>query len=326
MVKISMHNKLAHTAEHAFIGSLQKILGSTIFVRKVEHRENDSSVIVKLPELDLETVLKAQAEVNSLIHGGRRIKTQYFETLSEARGHFPNLRANEERIRETNQPIRMVEIEGHDIAACAMDHASNLRECEFFLVTKTVRIGRDEGYEINFVVQNQAKKASMMLSQKLLNICQELGANINTVENTIKKLNWEKKVNALKLRRLTIEYLANIKHDALDGNGKVDLVQSVVSGLDDNEIRNFAGKMISRADRSTIILIVNIPEDNEDNASVVFARSQSLEHIECNKLFNQYTFLGARGGGKPSFLAGVVSKGNAHHLMKKLITDIRNLL
>jgi alanyl-tRNA synthetase len=326
MVKISMHNKLAHTAEHAFIGSLQKILGSTIFVRKVEHRENDSSVIVKLPELDLETVLKAQAEVNSLIYGGRRIKTQYFETLSEARGHFPNLRANEERIRETNQPIRMVEIEGHDIAACAMDHASNLRECEFFLVTKTVRIGRDEGYEIYFVVQNQAKKASMMLSQKLLNICQELGANINTVENTVKKLNWEGKVNALKLRRLTTEYLANIKHDVLGENGKVDLVQSVVCGLDDNEIRNFAGKMISRADRSTIILIVNIPEDNDDNALVVFARSQSLERIECNKLFNQYSFLGARGGGKPSFLAGVVSKGNAHHLMKKLITDIRNLL
>jgi alanyl-tRNA synthetase len=321
-----MHNKLAHTAEHAFIGSLQKILGSTIFVRKVEHRENDSSVIVKLPELDLETVLKAQAEVNSLINGGRRIKTQYFETLSEARGHFPNLRANEERIRETNQPIRMVEIEGHDIAACAMDHASNLRECEFFLVTKTVRIGRDEGYEIYFVVQNQAKKASMMLSQKLLNICQELGANINTVENTVKKLNWEGKVNALKLRRLTTEYLANIKHDVLGENGKVDLVQSVVCGLDDNEIRNFAGKMISRADRSTIILIVNIPEDNDDNALVVFARSQSLERIECNKLFNQYSFLGARGGGKPSFLAGVVSKGNAHHLMKKLITDIRNLL
>jgi alanyl-tRNA synthetase len=321
-----MHNKLAHTAEHAFIGSLQKILGSTIFVRKVEHRENDSSVIVKLPELDLETVLKAQAEVNSLIYGGRRIKTQYFETLSEARGHFPNLRANEERIRETNQPIRMVEIEGHDIAACAMDHASNLRECEFFLVTKTVRIGRDEGYEIYFVVQNQAKKASMMLSQKLLNICQELGANINTVENTVKKLNWEGKVNALKLRRLTTEYLANIKHDVLGENGKVDLVQSVVCGLDDNEIRNFAGKMISRADRSTIILIVNIPEDNDDNALVVFARSQSLERIECNKLFNQYSFLGARGGGKPSFLAGVVSKGNAHHLMKKLITDIRNLL
>jgi alanyl-tRNA synthetase len=86
----------------------------------------------------------------------------------------------------------------------------------------------------------------------------------------------------------------------------------VVCGLDDNEIRNFAGKMISRADRR-IILIVHIPEDNENNASVVFARSQSLERIECNKLFNQYSFLGARGGGKPSFVAGVVNKGNAHH-------------
>jgi alanyl-tRNA synthetase len=166
----------------------------------------------------------------------------------------------------------------------------------------------------------------LLPSRKLLNICQELGANINTVENTVKNLTKERKVNALKLRRLTTEYLAKIKHDVLGENGKVDLVQSVVCGLDDNEIRNFAGKMISRADRSTIILIVNIPEDNDDNALVVFARSQSLERIECNKLFNQYSFLGARGGGKPSFLAGVVSKGNAHHLMKKLITDIRNLL
>ncbi len=134
-----MHNKLAHTAEHAFIGSLQKILGSTLFVRKVEHRENDSSVIVKLSKLDLETVLKAQAEVNSLIYGGRRIKTQYFETLSEARQRFPNLRANEERIKETNQPMRIVEIEGHDVAACAMDHASDLHECDFFLVTRKHR-------------------------------------------------------------------------------------------------------------------------------------------------------------------------------------------
>jgi alanyl-tRNA synthetase len=294
-----MHNKLAHTAEHAFIGSLQKILGSTLFVGKVEHRENDSSVIVKLPELDLETVLKAQADVNSLIYGGRRIKTQYFETLSEARGHFPNLRANEERIKETNQPIRIVEIEGHDIAACAMDHASNLRECEFFLITKTAWIGREDGYEINFVVQNQAKEASMMLSQKLLCICKELGANINNVENTVKKLNKERKVNALKLRRLTKEYLAKIKHNALDEDGKVEVVQSVVCGLDDSEIRNFAGKMISRADRSTIILIVHIPDDNEDNASVVFARSLSLKRIECNKLLNQYSYLGAKGGGKP---------------------------
>ena len=69
-----MHNRLAHTAEHAFIGSLQKILGTILEVRKVEHREKDSSVIVRLSNLDLQTITDAQREVNSLIRVGRKVK------------------------------------------------------------------------------------------------------------------------------------------------------------------------------------------------------------------------------------------------------------
>jgi alanyl-tRNA synthetase len=320
-----MHNKLAHTAEHAFIGSIQKNLGLTLSVRKVEHRENDSSVILKLSKLNLGTVFKAQAEVNSLIYGGRRVKTQYFQTLSEARMHFPNLRANEERIRE-NQPIRIVEIEGHDVAACAMDHASNLRQCEFFLVTRMARKGGEEGYEINFVVQNQAKEASMMLSQKLLCICQELGANINTIEPTVRKLKREREENISKLKRLTIEYLAKVKHRELDGSGNVNLIHAVLSELDDSEIRSFAGKMVSSSDKRTIILIGHIPDNRKEDALIIFARSQALDQIDCNSLFQTYSYLGANGGGKRSFITGVISKKNVNHLMEKLIADLRILM
>ena len=69
-----------------------------------------------------------------------------------------------------------------------MEHVSNLRECEFFLVTKVSRSHRNTGYEINFAVHNQAKEVSMELSKKLLGICQVLGANMNTVEGTVRKL------------------------------------------------------------------------------------------------------------------------------------------
>ena len=127
-----MHNKLAHTAEHAFVGSLQKILGTTLEVRKVEHREKDSILIIRLSNLDLQTITDAQREVNSLIRVGRKVKTYSFETMESARKHFPNLRANEDRIKRDKVPIRVVEIEGHDVAACAMNHAGDLHECEFF--------------------------------------------------------------------------------------------------------------------------------------------------------------------------------------------------
>ena len=164
-----MSSKLAHTAQHAFIGSLQKILGSTLTVRKVEHYENVNRVFVELQHLDLQTLNEAEREVNSIIREGRRIKIHYFKALSEARNRFPNLRANEERIKEINQHVRVIEIEGHDVAACAREH-SNLVECEFFLVTRVARIGRGIGYEIDFAVQAQATEVSLSLSWKMLRI------------------------------------------------------------------------------------------------------------------------------------------------------------
>src|SRR5918993_327793 len=320
-----MYNKLAHTAEHAFIGSLQKILGSTLSVRKVQHREKDNTVIIKLPQLDLQTVLKAQQEVNFLIDSGKNIKTHRFETLDKARERFPSLRANEDRIKEKKESVRVIEIEGHDIAACAMEHASNLCECEFFLVTRMSKAGGNAGYEINFVVQSQAKEASMILSWKLLRICQDLGANINTVEDTVKKLDREEKMKTLKIKKLTTGYLDKIMPSTLE-HGKVNLIQDILYSLDDDEIRSFVGKMASLSEERTIILLAHIPNDNEENASVTFARTQSLEHIDCNKLFNQYSYLGARGGGKSTFLTGVINKEKIHQLMNHLVTDIRNTL
>jgi alanyl-tRNA synthetase len=321
-----MHNKLAHTAEHAFVGSLQRILGTTLEVRKVEHREKDSIVIIRLSNLDLQTITDAQREVNSMIQVGRKVKNYSFDTMGDAKKHFPNLRANEVRINQSNQPIRVIEIEGHDVAACIMDHASDLRECEFFLVTRISRIGGDGEYEINFAVQNQAKEASIILSQKLLNICQSLGANMNTVENTVKKLSEERKINEKKLKRLTTERLNKIEPSKMDVNREVNLIQDILHGLDDEEIRNFVGKKISASNEKTIILIVHIPNDNEENASVIFARTQLLDRIDCNKLFNRLSSLGAKGGGKPTFATGVIKKEKKHMLVNQLTADVGRLL
>jgi alanyl-tRNA synthetase len=321
-----MHNRLAHTAEHAFIGSLQKILGTTLDVRKVEHRERDSSVIVSLSNLDLQTITDAQGEVNSLIQVGRKVKTHSFVTMDDARKHFPNLRANEDRIKQGKVPIRVIEIEGHDVAACIMDHASNLRECEFFLVTRISRIGGNGEYEINFAVQSQAKEASIILSQRLLQICQSLGANMNTVENTAKKLIEERKEYEKKLKRLTAERLNKIEPSKMDVNGEVNLIQEILQGLDDEEIRSFAGKKTSTSHERTIVLFIHVSSDNEEKASVVFARSLSLDQIDCNKLFNQLSSLGAKGGGKPTFVVGVINRDKMHQLMNYLTTEVRKLL
>jgi alanyl-tRNA synthetase len=320
-----MHNKLAHTAEHAFIGSLQKMLGFTLSVGKVSHRENDSSVMIKLPELNLQTVMKAEREVNSLISIGKDIKIHSFQTLEKAREHFPNLRANEERIRKNRQPIRVIEIEDHDIAACAMRHVSNLRECEFFLITKVSRSHGDVGYEITFAVHDQAKKVSMELSKKLLSICQVLGANINTVEETVRKLNKEVDLKTLSLKRLTADRLSNIKPHTLGGDRNVKLIREILYDLDEDEIQSFVRKINSQTQERLIILIAYLQSTNEDRASIIFARSNSLNDVNCIALFSRYFSWGIRGGGKPTLATGIIPKDKINEFIERLVSDIREL-
>ena len=304
-----MHDRLAHTAEHAFIGSLQKLLGKTLQVRKVEHKGSTNTAFIVISQLDLETLVKAESEVNSLIAEGLKVSARTFASLEEATRQLPNLRANEERIAGE---VRVIEIENHDMAACAMDHANNLRECDFFLVTRVSKSGSE--YEVDFEVGLQAKETAIALSAKLLRVCSELGANINTVENTAKKLRSENEGNSRKIRALGREKLANILPIM---NGSVMLLKGVFENLADDQLQEFAGERI--ADANTVVLVANV---GTETASIVFARNEKIEAIDCNKLFKQFADADGRGGGKPHFVTGVVKKEAINRVLDGIAGEV----
>jgi alanyl-tRNA synthetase len=303
-----VHDRLAHTAEHAFIGSLQKLHGQTLRVRKVEHKGSGNTAFIMIPQLDLDTVLKAEAEVNSLIAEGRQVVVRTFVSLEEAKRNVPSLRANEERI---TGEVRVVEIENHDIAACVMDHACNLQECDFFLVTRVSKSGNE--YEVDFAVGRQAKETAVALSARMLKVCGELGANINTIENTARKLKIENQNNARKLRALGREKLSEIRPIT---NGKVTLFKGVFENLADDQLQEYAGERI--VDANTIILIANV---GDEMASIVFARNEKME-INCNKLFKKYVGSDGRGGGKPHFVTGLIKKQALNQVLERIIDEI----
>jgi alanyl-tRNA synthetase len=196
--------KIAHTAEHAFIGALQKILGRTLAVRKVEHNKDGNTAFIAIPQLDIDTVVKAENMVNALIAEGREITTHTYASLEEARKANPALRANEERI---SGQVRIVEIANHDVAACALEHAGNLKECDFFLVTRLSKSGNE--HEVHFVVGRQARETAVSLSARMMKVCEELGANPNTLESTARKVKSEGESNFKKLKALTRKTAGN---------------------------------------------------------------------------------------------------------------------
>jgi alanyl-tRNA synthetase len=280
----------------------------------VEHKGSGyNTAFILIPQLDLDTVIKAEAEVNSLIAKGRRVTTRIFSSLEEAKREIPDLRANEERITAAApSEVKVVEIENHDVAACAMEHASNLQECEFFLVTRLSKGGSE--YEVDFVVGRQAKDTAVALSSKLLRVCHELRANINTVENTAQKLRSENEINARKLKALSREKLAGIQPVT---SGTVTLLKGIFENLSDNQLQEFAGEIIINP--NTLVLLANI---SDERANIVFARNEKMEGIDLNKMFKQFADIDGRGGGKPHFVTGIIKKQAVSRVLDSIEREI----
>ena len=280
----------------------------------MEHKGSGyNTAFILIPKLDLDTVIKAEAEVNSLIAKGRRVTTRIFSSLEEAKREISELRANEERITAAApSEVKVVEIENHDVAACAMEHASNLQECEFFLVTRLSKGGSE--YEVDFVVGRQAKDTAVALSSKLLRVCHELRANINTVENTAQKLRSENEINTRKLEALSREKLSNMQPIR---SGSVTLLKGIFENLSDDQLQEFAGEIILNP--GTLVLLANI---SNERANIVFARNEKIEGVDLNKMFKQFAGTDGRGGGKPHFVTGIVQKQAVSRVLDSISKEV----
>lgn len=306
-----MDSRIAHTAEHAFIGALQKVLGQTLKVRKVEHKKDANTAFIVIPDLDIDAIVKAENMVNDLIAEGRAVATRSYPTLEDAKRHNPGLRANEERIAGE---ARVVEIEGHDVTACAMDHALNLKECDFFLVTRLSKSGAE--YEVDFVVGRPAKDTAVSLSTKMMRVCDELGANLNTVENTARKVRSEGEASFRKLKSLSRERLASIAPVAANN---ITIFKGAFAGLANDALQEFAGEKITSS--GTVVVLANAAGDS---AYFVFARSEAMS-LDCDKIFREVAGANGRGGGKPYFVTGVVKADRAADIVDKIVATVLRL-
>jgi alanyl-tRNA synthetase len=311
----------AHTAEHAFVGALQNLACQTLNVVKVEHREMNNTAFIKtVPKMELGLIMQAQENVNQLIKIGRKVVSYTFSSLDEAKKQFPSLRANEERIIGPQQ-VTVIEIENHDLAACAKDHVTNLTECDFFLVTRVSNSSNIT--EIDFSVGFQAREVATHTLQKLLNICNEIGANINSVENKVRKIKNQNEKLLSDLKNYSIKSLDSLQPYTVERN-KITLYHGIFNNLMDSEIRAFADKKI--ANGKAVVIIANAHLNNnpesEPTATLVVAANESLRDIDCNRIVKEKV---GRGGGKPHFATGLIKKDEMANIVHTIVTLITKL-
>jgi alanyl-tRNA synthetase len=316
-----MSTQAAHTAEHAFIGSLQKILNKTLNVRKVEHKDKYNVAFINASEvqLDIKTISMAQKDVNRLILEDRKILHHSFHSLNEAKMKIPNLRANESRLAEADK-ITVIEIENHDVSACSMEHVNNLSECIFFLVTSLTKNGAD--YEIKFMVGKNAMDEAVKAIEKINMICHHIDANYNTVEATISRLYAEREQYYGQLKIITNKMLNDLPTQ-LFKKKNVTVISSILNNASWRIIQNFAGEKI--LEPRTIIILVNT--DDGDMANLIFARSVDVD-LDCVEIFqnlrkNQEI---GTGGGKPNFVNAKIVKSMSNKILEALTNESLKLL
>jgi alanyl-tRNA synthetase len=316
-----MSTQAAHTAEHAFIGSLQKILNKTLNVRKVEHKDKYNVAFINASEvqLDIKMISMAQKDVNRLILEDRKILHHSFHSLNEAKTKIPNLRANESRLAEADK-ITVIEIENHDVSACSMEHVNNLSECIFFLVTSLTKNGAD--YEIKFMVGKNAMDEAVKAIEKINMICHQIDANYNTVEATISRLYAEREQYYEQLKIITNKMLNDLPTQHFKKKN-VTVISSILNNANWRIIQNFAGEKI--LEPRTIIILVN--RDDGDMANLIFARSVDVD-LDCVEIFqnlrkNQEI---GTGGGKPNFINAKIVKSMSNKILESLTNQSLKML
>jgi alanyl-tRNA synthetase len=290
-------------------------------VRKVEHKDTYNIAYIRKSEveLDFDKITLAEKEVNQLILEGRKILRHLFSSLQEAKKMFPVLRANESRL-ENEDTITVVEIENHDLSACSMEHVNNLSECIFFLVTNMSMSGSD--YEIRFMVGKNAMDEAIKVTEKINNICIQIGANYNTVEATIKRLVTEREQYHNILKKLTNKLLLDIPNRTINSQN-VNLFTTILHDMDWRTIQNFAGDKILSP--RTIVVLVN--QDDNDMAALIFARSDDIS-LDCAKIFEELRNdenIGS-GGGKPNFINAKIIGSKSDKVVEELVNRSLNFI
>ena len=163
--------------------------------------------------------------------------------------------------------------------------------------------------------------------QKLLNICNELGANINSVENTVKKIKNQNEKLLRDLKNYSRKSLDSLQPNGF-GRNKTTLYHGIFNDLMDSEIRAFADRKI--ANDKAVIIIANMHNDKSKNnpaseptATIVVAANESLKDIDCNRIVKEIV---GRGGGKPHFATGLIKVDETANTVGSIVALVRDKL
>ncbi len=290
-----------HTGEHIFVASLIRH-NAGAKVEKIALDEKESSVYVTCPGLTWEKIILSEREANAIIKENRSVIIK--EIPKEDAANYPGLRIKIDRIK--SDTVRVVEVFGHDVSACAGEHCSETGQVGNFLVAGFNSLGNDK-YEIRFMVDVIDKLYE--LSEIARKISAAAGADFSTLQKSIENLKIENERLKLAVRDMQKQTSGDIKTEKV---GSTNLVYAIYNNFEKKILIN---KLSQQVKEKTVVCFINkLP----DSIQVLIATSDDMQKKAMDILAGLMNKFNAKGGGKDHFGMASISLQFENEIIKEI--------
>jgi len=300
-----------HTATHLVGAAARKILGPHVWqagaskyvdrarLDITHHRRFTRDMIDNL-ESTVNQLIVEDHPVTTEFHSREDADRKYGNTLYQ--GGAPNYRE-----------VRVVEIPGVDVQACAGTHVASTSKLEAVKVLRTERI-QDGVERIEFSAGPDAIKAAQRERALLEETAEELGVPIDQAPSTAQKFVKEWKELRNRVSSLEKE-LASLKSSDLEGEkiGNLTFYAQNQGETDFAEVQKLVREITLEKDT-----VAAMGCSKGDSGKVILAKSDSV-NLDCGEILKKaLSTIGGSGGGKESYAQGACPEKKLSAALSKI--------
>ncbi len=289
-----------HTATHLVISSARKVLGKHIWQagaqKGIDKSRIDLSHYKRISHEELQEIEKL---ANQRVQENHPVKIEWYDRTEAERKY--GFRLYQGGI-VPGKNIRVVEIPGVDVEACAGTHCSRTGDIGVIKLLRTERV-QDGVERLEYAVSDSGVKKIQENDQIIKDSSEVFGVDADQLPKTCNRFfnEWKEQQKTIKNleKQLAQAKIASLKDEVEDINGYNLLTQ--VLDVDNNQLREIAINLVEKDQVADIVILLN------NNGNIIAASNDKIlnQGMKMGDVIKDIgEILGGRGGGKPNLAQG----------------------
>ncbi|MCE4613879.1 MAG: alanine--tRNA ligase [Desulfurococcales archaeon] len=308
-----------HTATHALLGALRRVLGSHVWQAGAEKTEGKGRLdITHHRPITREQIHAIERLVNKVIDERRPVRAMIKPKNEAEEIHGFTIYQGGVPLKPE---IRIVEIEGWDTEACYGTHVSNTGEIGSFRIIGVERI-QDGVVRLEYVAGGRVAEEARNLEEKLATVSSMIGSDPRSVENRLESLLKEFRETSEALKKYRDFWLKSLEEriasiEPVEG-ARILVIEPLEK--DPRTVRAVMRKLTSTYPDLVIIAIyMGVPTSIEVAVGDSVAASLATASLVSGRLAS---LLGGKGGGGRTFASLKVQGPVDPKRVEEIVRDV----